>query len=119
MITLTMISFSIVLWVPMFPEKPESNKESDGRKSFKSHERRERKNLLDRLKKTRIVLKDNSIIKNCSVMAMDYAKIAYEQGGKFYDQVIEMIERIDILDGTMHAIFFDEKNNPEIGSYVY
>ena len=119
MITLAMISFSIILWVPMFPGKPESNKESDGGKSSKVMKGEKEKNLLDRLKKTRIVLKDNSIIKNCSVMAMDYAKIVYTQSGKIYHRAIEMIERIDILDGTMHTIFFDEKNNPEIGSYVY
>ena len=109
----------IILWVPMFTETQESKKEDKDKSSSKNSESDKEKNLLTRLKKTRIVLKDNSVIKNCRIKAMDYVKIVYEQSGNLYDQMIGMIERIDILDGTMHAIFFDEKNEPSVGAYVY
>ena len=75
--------------------------------------------IISKLCASRIVLKNGEIIKNCGVRAIDYSRIVYERCGRIYDEMIGAVERIEICDGTMRAVFFDEKNKPEIGSYVY
>jgi hypothetical protein len=75
--------------------------------------------LISRLGNTRIVFKDGSIRKNCKVKEINAYWIIYEKDGSLHDLMIEKIRRIEICDGTMQAIFFNEKNKPEIGTYVY
>ena len=73
--------------------------------------------LLSKLGKTKIVLKDGSIKKNCRIKKIHSYWIVYEKDGALHDQQIDKIRRIEIEDGTMRAVFFDDKNKPRIDFY--
>ena len=98
------------LWVPMFAEAQDSAK--------KTQAEQKEMQLLSRLKKTKIVLKDGTIKKNCSVIEIKDYWIVYEKEGSLHDLMIEQIERIEIMDEKKQAVFFDKRNKPEISSYV-
>ena len=128
-----MICLLMFMWVPMFaqtsdPETIETGimpvrttgVQSDVKKQNpRTCEGKKDSSLLSRLIKTRIVLKDGSMKKNCRIKEMHSYWIVYEKDGSLHDQMIDKIQRIEICDGTMHAVFFDEKNRPLTGSYVY
>ena len=113
MIIPMLISLSVILWVPMMAQ----TKDSITHQTSPIH--RNDSLLISKLRKTRIVLKDGTIKKNCHVKEIHDYWIVYEKEESLHDLMIEEIERIEIMDGTMHAVFFDEKKKPVVGSYVY
>ena len=98
------------LWVPMLAEAAESKKEQ------KVYAEKNDSLLLKKLLKTRIIMKDGSIKKNCKVTEIKEYWIVYEKEGSLHDVMIEKIERIEFNNGTQ-AVFFDEKNKPEIETW--
>jgi len=113
-----LISLSMFLCVPVIAqtEVPGNSFRSDSNKKQMSLELQERKDslLLSRLGNTRIILKDGSIKKNCNVKEINEYWIVFEKEGSLHDQLIEKIRRIEIEDGRMQAVFFDENNKSMI-----
>ena len=107
-----LLGLSIFLCVPIFAQTIDSTKADN-------HVEKKDSVLISKLKKTRIVLKDGSIKKNCRIKEINDYWIVYEKDGVLHDQQIDKIKRIEISDGTMNAVFFDDKNRPKIGSYTY
>lgn len=110
-----LIGLSMFLWVPMFAQTADSIKKQNAPDKVEGKD----STLLVMLKNTRIVFKDGSIRKNCKVKEINDYWIVYEKDGSMHDQTIEKIRRIEIGDGTRHAVFFDEKNKPVIRIYVH
>ncbi len=113
MIVPAIITAAFFLWVPMFADAGENEKTEAPLCQDKDSL------LLTRMKNVRIVLKDGTIRKNCKITAIKEYWIEYIKDGSLHDLLIESIERIEIQDGKMNAVFFDEKKKPIIGSYVY
>lgn len=107
------VVLAFLLWVPMFAEA--ENAEATGTAAIQNKD----SVLLSKLSKVRIVLKDGTMKKNCKVVEIKSYWIVYEKDGSLHDLMIESIERIEIQDGKMEAVFFDDKHKPRIGSYVY
>ena len=110
-----LLGLCMLLWAPMMAQTSNSTIKQNAPTCV------ERKDsaLLSRLKETRIVFKDGSIRKNCNVKQINDYWIVYEKAGSEHDLEIDKIKRIEICDGTMQAVFFDEKNKPEIGMSVH
>ncbi len=115
-LTTLLIGLSMFFWVPMFAQ----TKSPDNTVGADSTTKKNVPNtlLLSRLENTRIIFKDGNIRKNCKVKEINDYWIVYEKDGSLHDLMIEKIKRIEIGNGTMPAVFFDEKNKPEI-SYEY
>lgn len=111
MTILCTIILMLFLWVPKF--KSASDRVSPGVTSTQDSL------LIGRMKRCRIVLKDGTIKKDCQIVAIHDHWIEYKKDGSLHDLLIESIRRIEIQDGRMNAVFFDEKHRPVLGSYVY
>jgi hypothetical protein len=103
-----LLGLSMFLWVPMFAQTPDSSNKKNALNAT----------IVSQLEKTRIIFKDGSIRKNCKVKEIHDYWIVYEKEGSLHDLLIEKILRIEINDGTMRAIYFDERNKPEIRKYL-
>ncbi len=121
--TSLLLGLLLFLWVPMMAQttSPDLSVRAGSEKKQNAPGYVERKDsaLLSRLKDTRIIFKDGSIRKHCTVKQINAYWIVYEKDGSLHDLEIEKIKRIEICDGTTQAVFFDEKNKPDIGAYVY
>lgn len=113
MILPVLIGLSMFLWVPMFAQTGTTKQNASNVPA------RNDSLFLQRLSNTRIVLKDGTQKKNCKITEIKEYWIVFEKEGSLHDMMIDKIERIEICDGTMQAVFFNEKNRPEIGYYVY
>jgi hypothetical protein len=121
MTTISMlIGLSMFIWVPMFTPTGFAQTEGSTQKENAPNNIKKKDSLLlSRLRNTRIVFKDGSIRKNCKVKEINDYWIVYEKEGSLHDLMIEKVSRIEIGDGTMQAVFFDEKNKPGIRTNGY
>lgn len=117
-----LIGLSLFLWMPLLYNpvgRFEQITNSIKKQNASNFIERKDSIILSRLKNTRIVFKDGSIRKNCTVKEINNYWIVYEKDGSLHDLEIEKISRIEIGNGTMKAVFFDEKNKPGIRTYMY
>ena len=126
-----LIGLSMFLWVPMFtpsgfaqtadsiPARTTDFQSGGKQKNAPGQVQRKDSLLLSRLRDTRIVFKDGSIRKNCKVKEINDYWIVYEKDGSLHDLMIEKISRIEIGDGTMQVVVFDEKSKPKIRTSMY
>ena len=105
----------MLLWMPMMAQ---TNNSVTNRTETQQLEKKD-SIPLSQLEKTRIVLKDGSIKKNCHIKEINDYWILYLKDGSLHDQAIDKIRRIEITDGTMRAVFFDENNRPRLDIYSY
>ena len=111
MIITVLIGLSLFMWVPMMAQTG-TTKQNAPEVIGKGDSV-----LLSKLHNTRIVLKDGTIKKNCSVKEINAYWIVYEKEGSLHDLMIDEIERIELA--KMQAVFFNDNHKPSLGSYVY
>ena len=110
-----MICLLMFIWVPMFAQTTNNTTNQDVSKQIEKQDT----GLLSKLAKTRIVLKDGSIKKNCRIKEINSYWIVFEKDGSLHDQMIDKIKRIEICDGKMNAVIFDKMNKPKVECYSY
>ena len=69
--------------------------------------------VLNKIGKTRLILKDNTIKKDCILKEIKTNWIVYMKDKVLHDMMIDRIKYIELNDG-LTAIYFDKKNNPII-----
>lgn len=112
MTTLTMlICLFMFFWAPVLAQTDISTKKQNAPDNIEQKD----SILISSLINTRIVLKDGSIKKHCKLKEIREYWIVYEKDGSLHDLLIEKIKRIEIDNGTLKAIFFDDKYQPTIG----
>lgn len=67
--------------------------------------------LLSKLGTARILFKDNTIKKNCTIKEIKEYWVVYMKDRSLHDAQIDKIKRIE-MDDQSYAIYFDSQNKP-------